>query len=404
MSEAASKLPVGWEIRVNIASGEAYYFNTITGTSHATLPETKSSEDLPEGWEVKVDQETGKPYFVDHNSKQSYWRLPDALVSSWRSGDSTHSSMSGLSESTRLASPPCSPSYDDEQDNVRHVSRADAQAMPYVPFASRSVPVQAVPILRGSIPRTPSVESEESSSHQQWERKVDGSGDVYYVDHVNKRSQWEVPEGFVDPDIVATRTVRRTRVTRVVVPPTPVPAAVTVAPTRRQPPQWERRLDEQTGVPYYVDHANEVSQWETPLGFVEPVAAPVHNVQPQAYVPQKVSMPDPPVYRPPQWERMWDSKVGEYYYVDHANEKTQWEVPPGFVPPAERPTPAPAYIPQSISVPAASHSCTHAPPPAPMRQKVGQALKNPIVRAAAEEGAKVIVGGILGNFFGNNDE
>jgi hypothetical protein len=272
MSETL-RLPVGWEIRIRAASGEAYYYNKITGTPHSTLPEAKSPKDLPEGWQVIVDQVTRKAYFVEHGSKKSYWRLPDSLVSSWRSDDSTLSSISGLSESNRLASPCHPPPFDAKQDCPQHIIiEAVAQTIPDASFAANSVPANAAPVLPESAPSTPSFKS---NSHLHWERMIGDSGNVCYVDHANKRCQREVPQGFVgDPE---ANVVAPARVGAL------PPATATPAPSRAQSCLWERRVDPQTGTQYFIDHANQISQWHAPPGFAEPatVAAPppVH-VQP----------------------------------------------------------------------------------------------------------------------------
>jgi WW domain len=257
------RLPVKWEIRIRAASGEAYYYNKITGTSHSALPEAKSPKDLPEGWQVIVDQVTRKAYFVEHSSKKSYWRLPDSLVSSWRSNDSTLSSISGLSESNRLASPYHPPPFDAKQDCPRHIIiEAVAQTVP----EANSVPANVAPVLIESAPSTPSFKS---NSHLHWERMIGDSGNVYYVDHANKRCQREVPEGFVDPEanVIASACVGA-------LPP------ATATPSRAQPSLWERRVDPQTGTQYFIDHANQISQWHAPPGFEEPTTAagppPVH--------------------------------------------------------------------------------------------------------------------------------
>ncbi|CAF92328.1 unnamed protein product, partial [Tetraodon nigroviridis] len=58
-----------------------------------------------------------------------------------------------------------------------------------------------------------------------WEQRIDPSGRVYYVDHVEKRTTWERPEPL--------------------------------------PPGWERRVD-QMGRVYYVDHITRTTTWQRP--------------------------------------------------------------------------------------------------------------------------------------------
>jgi WW domain len=215
-------------------------------------------------------------------------------------------------------------------------------------------------------------------SPPQWERRLDTqTGEFYYIDHANHTSRWEVS------------------VESTVVPSARVPS--------HKPPVWECRVDAQTGVRYYIDHSNQTSQWEVPRGFAahEPTFAlhpPIHVAgqpvparQRPYYEPKGFSGPS--VGQRSRWERAWDEKTGAAYYIDHANQTSQWHVPEGFVGSAAMAPPLPVSIPQHSS----------ASTPAPPKRSIGRALKNPIVNAVVTEGAALIVREVFNNVFGNDE-
>ncbi|XP_060793731.1 itchy E3 ubiquitin protein ligase b isoform X6 [Neoarius graeffei] len=138
-----------------------------------------------------------------------------------------------------------------------------------------------------------------------WEQRVDQSGRVYYVDHVQKRTSWERPEPL--------------------------------------PPGWERRLD-QSGRVYFVDHVSRTTTWQRPT--VETVRNYeqwqhqrsqlegamhqfnqrfIYSVQDQAAAAQNKEY-DPLGPLPPGWEKRTDAN-GRVYFVHHPTRSTQWEDP-----------------------------------------------------------------------------
>uniref|UniRef100_A0AAY4ETH2 E3 ubiquitin-protein ligase n=1 Tax=Denticeps clupeoides TaxID=299321 RepID=A0AAY4ETH2_9TELE len=131
-----------------------------------------------------------------------------------------------------------------------------------------------------------------------WEQRVDQSGRVYYVDHIEKRTTWERPESL--------------------------------------PPGWERRVDPMGRV-YYVDHISRTTTWQRPT--VESVrnyeewqhqrsqlqgAMQQFN---QRFIYGVSSREFDPLGPLPQgWEKRTDSN-GRMYFVHHPTRTTQWEDP-----------------------------------------------------------------------------
>uniref|UniRef100_A0AAY4EUR8 E3 ubiquitin-protein ligase n=1 Tax=Denticeps clupeoides TaxID=299321 RepID=A0AAY4EUR8_9TELE len=136
-------------------------------------------------------------------------------------------------------------------------------------------------------------------------QRVDQSGRVYYVDHIEKRTTWERPESL--------------------------------------PPGWERRVDPMGRV-YYVDHISRTTTWQRPT--VESVrnyeewqhqrsqlqGAMQQFNQRFIYGLQEQLAPtankefDPLGPLPQGWEKRTDSN-GRMYFVHHPTRTTQWEDP-----------------------------------------------------------------------------
>uniref|UniRef100_A0AAY4EV70 E3 ubiquitin-protein ligase n=1 Tax=Denticeps clupeoides TaxID=299321 RepID=A0AAY4EV70_9TELE len=136
-----------------------------------------------------------------------------------------------------------------------------------------------------------------------WEQRVDQSGRVYYVDHIEKRTTWERPESL--------------------------------------PPGWERRVDPMGRV-YYVDHISRTTTWQRPT--VESVrnyeewqhqrsqlqgAMQQFNqrfIYGEQLAPTANKEFDPLGPLPQGWEKRTDSN-GRMYFVHHPTRTTQWEDP-----------------------------------------------------------------------------
>uniref|UniRef100_A0A8C6LNP7 E3 ubiquitin-protein ligase n=1 Tax=Nothobranchius furzeri TaxID=105023 RepID=A0A8C6LNP7_NOTFU len=136
-----------------------------------------------------------------------------------------------------------------------------------------------------------------------WEQRVDQSGRVYYVDHIEKRTTWDRPE--------------------------PLPSG------------WERRVDPMGRV-YYVDHITRTTTWQ------RPTQESVRNYEEWQHQRSQLQGAmqqfnqrfiygdqfaatatkefDPLGPLPHGWEKRTDIN-GRVYFVHHPTRTTQWEDP-----------------------------------------------------------------------------
>uniref|UniRef100_A0A8C6LMV1 E3 ubiquitin-protein ligase n=1 Tax=Nothobranchius furzeri TaxID=105023 RepID=A0A8C6LMV1_NOTFU len=138
-----------------------------------------------------------------------------------------------------------------------------------------------------------------------WEQRVDQSGRVYYVDHIEKRTTWDRPE--------------------------PLPSG------------WERRVDPMGRV-YYVDHITRTTTWQRPTqesvrnyeewqhqrsqlqGAMQQFNQRfIYGLQDQ-FAATATKEFDPLGPLPHGWEKRTDIN-GRVYFVHHPTRTTQWEDP-----------------------------------------------------------------------------
>uniref|UniRef100_A0A0K0E3D3 E3 ubiquitin-protein ligase n=1 Tax=Strongyloides stercoralis TaxID=6248 RepID=A0A0K0E3D3_STRER len=169
-------LPEGWEVRVN-GAGRKYY---VDHTTKSTTWERPSNKPLPEGWEMRRDPR-GRVYYVDHNSKSTTWQRPtDEIIAAHQQ-------------------------WQNNRDNAV-ISMTDR-------FLHNDDPLGPLP--------------------DGWAKREDPtSGRPYFVNHINKTTQWEDPrtQGILD---------------------------------RPLPQGWEMRFTKD-GVPFFIDHNRKVTQYEDP--------------------------------------------------------------------------------------------------------------------------------------------
>ena len=157
---------------------------------------------------------------------------------------------------------------------------------------------QAVPLQRGPSGAPP--------LPQGWERRVDPSGKVFFIDHINKRTSWVHPvTGQPDPSMPSL--------------PGQVPFD---APNNRTPAQPQRS--------------------PVAAGPSAPAQAPpVPGGNPRTSNPLD-NFDEPPL--PQGWEKRYDPGTGRPFFVDHVNRQTSWVHPvtgrPGLPAPARSPPPA----------------------------------------------------------------
>uniref|UniRef100_A0A0N4ZTZ5 E3 ubiquitin-protein ligase n=1 Tax=Parastrongyloides trichosuri TaxID=131310 RepID=A0A0N4ZTZ5_PARTI len=169
-------LPEGWEVRIN-NSGRKYYVDHTTKSTTWARP---SNKPLPAGWEMRIDPR-GRVYYVDHNSKSTTWLRPtDEIIAAHQQ-------------------------WQNNRDNAV-ISMTDR-------FLHNDDPLGPLP--------------------EGWAKREDPtSGRPYFVNHINKTTQWEDPrtQGILD---------------------------------RPLPQGWEMRFTKD-GVPFFIDHNRKVTQYEDP--------------------------------------------------------------------------------------------------------------------------------------------
>uniref|UniRef100_A0A7E4V081 E3 ubiquitin-protein ligase n=1 Tax=Panagrellus redivivus TaxID=6233 RepID=A0A7E4V081_PANRE len=168
-------LPDGWELRQD-PYGRTYY---VDHTTKSTTWERPSNDPLPSGWELRRDVR-GRVYYVDHNTRTTTWQRPtaDMIVA-----------------------------HEQWQNNRSHAQQN---------FNGRFLYEDGL----GPLP-------------EGWEQREDpNTRRHYFVNHVNRTTQWEDPRTQGMPDA-------------------PLPEG------------WEMRMTEQ-GIPFFIDHKNRTTTYNHP--------------------------------------------------------------------------------------------------------------------------------------------
>ena len=115
-------------------------------TNHNTVPATiKTTQGLPVGWQAKIDRRSQRKYYEDTIDKVTQWERPKEI----KPPDSRYQDQQSL------------PKFNHDQD-------------------------------RGTIKTTPGLPIG-------WEAKIDkASQHVYYIDHIDKTTQWHCPKNPAD--------------------------------------------------------------------------------------------------------------------------------------------------------------------------------------------------------------
>lgn len=206
------------------ANGRVYYIdhNTKTTTWERPLP-------LPPGWERRADPR-GRIYYVDHNTRTTTWQRPNADM------------MNNIQQFHQWR----------QNRTIAHVG--DRSLFPTVAVAGDEA--------LGPLP-------------DGWEKRVDSSNRVYFVNHRNRTTQWEDPrtQGIVQED--------------------PLPEG------------WEMRYTVES-VRYFVDHNTRTTTFQDPRGGQGKGPKGSYGV-------------------PLQYERSFRWKLGQFRYLCQSNQL------PGYV-------------------------------------------------------------------------
>lgn len=163
-----------------------------------------------------------------------------------------------------------------------------------------------------------------------WERRVDGQGRTYYVDHANRATTWHRPTTASQPP------QRAPSASAPPAPQAPRPAPVSAGPNAAGsgyadvplPLGWEERRTPE-GRPYFVDHHTRTTTWVDPRRNPQQnpqsaaaAAAAVTAAQQQNSVSANANLGA----LPSGWEMRLTS-TGKVYFVDHNTRTTTWDDP-----------------------------------------------------------------------------
>ncbi|KAJ7250836.1 hypothetical protein B0H12DRAFT_1120053 [Mycena haematopus] len=182
-------------------------------------------------------------------------------------------------------------------------------------FLGRTSSAHAQPA-QAQAPQSRLVDDDEGTPLPQgWERRIDGQGRTYYVDHTTRTTTWHRPQ----PPVVAPRapapSVSPARTPTVGNPATTTAPAQTGYADVPLPLGWEERRTPE-GRPYFVDHQTRTTTWVDPRR---------NNVQ-AASVPAATIATANLGPLPSGWEMRLTS-TGRVYFVDHNTKTTAWDDP-----------------------------------------------------------------------------
>ncbi|KIH62644.1 HECT-domain protein [Ancylostoma duodenale] len=222
------RLPDGWEMRYD-QYGRKYY---VDHTTKSTTWERPSTQPLPSGWEMRRDPR-GRVYYVDHNTRTTTWQRPTADMleahEQWQSGrdQAMHQweqrfllQVYYVDHNTRTTTWQ-RPTADMLEAHEQWQSGRD-QAMHQ--WEQRFL-LQANSLTASDDPLGPLPDG--------WEKREDPkTRRIYFVNHVNRTTQWEDPrtQGVSDQPL---------------------------------PDGWEMRFTEQ-GVPFFIDHSTKTTTYNDP--------------------------------------------------------------------------------------------------------------------------------------------
>jgi hypothetical protein len=261
-------------------------------------PPPQQQSNVPIGWEVRVDPNSGKQYYVDHNSKTTHWSLPPLVPPQQQGPPPTKSH---LGPPVQVQSPVIPP--------------------PPQQVVKKPTPV---PVVNSTLPHG-------------WEEKYDDKGRKYYVNHMEKRTQWEDPRATTVPPTISdmamsqismakhyAQQVNPVQVPKYNYPPQPQVYSSPTPSVPKIPHGWEQRVDPKTGRPFYVDHTTKTTHWTLPTSTTPPQS----SYPPANYGPPPSQNPPPRSLQIPHgWEQRIDPKTGRAFYVDHVTKTTHWNLP-----------------------------------------------------------------------------
>eukprot|EP01134_Creolimax_fragrantissima_P003682 CFRG3682T1 len=243
-------LPYGWERKID-RDERAYYVDHNTKTTQWDPPQTRPATQfshlpsnsvsssagvnaadslgpLPAGWETRTDPQ-GNRFYIDHNTRTTTWHRPTsqhlAAVQSFHDRDVVQShrqfnqrSILGM-EDTAQTQTQANRNIANNEQNVNALAEQLALTLQLEDNiqerqqAGGTLATQSAAPARPQPPSQPVTCSTEATSSQNgnahtavttgmsatlplppgWEMRVSGTGQPYFVDHMNRRTQWVDP-------------------------------------------------------------------------------------------------------------------------------------------------------------------------------------------------------------------
>ncbi|CAG2169848.1 unnamed protein product, partial [Oppiella nova] len=202
-------------------------------------------EPLPTGWEIRYDSFSRK-YYVDHNSRSTTWERPQPLPPGWEMRRDNRGRVYYVDHNTRTTTwqrptPEHVRNFQHWQSQQGSIMQQCGQRFLYDHSNNNGSVANGTP---NTATTTTTTTTEEDASLEAlpegWERRVDPSGRVYFVNHKNKTTQWEDPrtQGKETPNLAAD---------------IPLPQG------------WEMKYTTE-GTPYFVDHNTKTTTFNDPRG------------------------------------------------------------------------------------------------------------------------------------------
>ncbi|CAG2110880.1 unnamed protein product [Medioppia subpectinata] len=215
-----------------------------------SVPPAVDEEPLPTGWEIRYDSFSRK-YYVDHNSRSTTWERPQPLPHGWEMRRDNRGRVYYVDHNTRTTTwqrptPEHVRNFQHWQSQQGSIMQQCGQRFLYDHSNNNGTVANgtANPPAATATPASTAAPAEEDSTLEAlpegWERRVDPSGRVYFVNHKNKTTQWEDPrtQGKETPNLTAD---------------IPLPQG------------WEMKYTTE-GTPYFVDHNTKTTTFNDPRG------------------------------------------------------------------------------------------------------------------------------------------
>lgn len=216
----------------NVASGGPSMASPAPSATGPAPPATQpgsqtsaSNEQLPPGWEMRIDPQS-RTYYVDHNTRTTTWERPTPLPHGWERRVDPRGRVYYVDHNTRTTT--WQKPNPDMMNNIQNFqqwrsnrSQQLEQMVNRFLFPNQQNNAENDPL--GPLP-------------EGWEKRVDQSGRVYFVNHQNRTTQWDDP---------------RTQGTTIQEDPLPE--------------GWEMRYTSD-GVRYFVDHNTRSTTFQDPRG------------------------------------------------------------------------------------------------------------------------------------------